>query len=97
MRISDWSSDVCSSDLCRGTEGRDGLKRRGGGKSGTGGRTRTDNLTPQRRLLSPLRLPIPPLTHLDWRSEGPRIDCARPIRGWARACQPSFVDSTSDV
>src|SRR3546814_20092503 len=66
------------------------LKRRGGGKSGTGGRTRTDNLIPQRRILSPLRLPIPPHPHLDRRSEGPRIDCARPISGWARDCQPVY-------
>src|SRR3546814_13958712 len=30
MRISDWSSDVCSSDLAAGLRRRRGLQRRGG-------------------------------------------------------------------
>src|SRR3546814_18991910 len=36
MRISDWSSDVCSSDLALGSHRRHRLHRRGDGESGTG-------------------------------------------------------------
>src|SRR3546814_17814068 len=45
MRISDWSSDVCSSDLGRGDPPR---RSRGPAQAGPGGAGRTDRARPRR-------------------------------------------------
>ena len=76
----------------------------GGEKIGAGGRSRTDTVVTNRRILSPVRLPVPPLRHKGksyGRSyEGPystdfatflQFECGlRRVRFGLRSCQYHF-------